>query len=92
MYTTVGCKGYARIDCFYQSAQQNSTKKKGKERVIIIEINTLPGMTPATCIFHQAAEIGMKPMEFIDRIIELGFEEHCTIAKQTTEKEMSLSS
>ena len=39
---------------------------------MILEINTLPGMTPATCIFHQAAEIGIKPREFIDVIIALG--------------------
>lgn len=72
-YRAVGCKGYARIDCFYQSAEQSPT---GKERVIILEFNTLPGMTPATCIFHQAAEIGIKPMEFIDRIVELGLQLH----------------
>jgi D-alanine-D-alanine ligase len=79
-YKELGCKGYARIDCFYQSAQESQTKK---ERVVIIEINTLPGMTPATCIFHQAAEIGMKPMEFIDRIIEYGLEEHSTQQKNS---------
>ena len=73
VYKEIGCKGYARIDCFYQSAQESHTKK---ERVIIIEINTLPGMTPATCIFHQAAEVGMKPMDFIDHIIQYGLEEH----------------
>ncbi|MFZ5953882.1 MAG: D-alanine--D-alanine ligase family protein [Candidatus Dependentiae bacterium] len=72
-YKAVGCKGYARIDCFYQSAQQSPT---GNERVIFIEFNTLPAMTPATCLFHQAAELGMKPMEFIDKIITLGFQEH----------------
>jgi D-alanine--D-alanine ligase len=72
-YELIGCKGYARIDCFYQTAEQSNS---GKERVIILEFNTLPGMTPATCIFHQAAEIGMKPMEFIDKIIELGLENH----------------
>ena len=33
-------------------------------------------MTPATCIFHQAAEMGIKPMDFIDLIINLGFEQH----------------
>ncbi|HML19678.1 MAG TPA: hypothetical protein PKD74_03830, partial [Candidatus Dependentiae bacterium] len=38
--------------------------------------NTLPGLTPATCIFHQAAEIGIKPMDFIDLIVTLGFENH----------------
>ncbi len=72
-YQAVGCKGYVRIDCFYQTAAQSPTKE---ERVIILEINTLPGLTPATCIFHQAAEIGLKPMEFIDEIIRLGIELH----------------
>ncbi len=72
-YTAIGCKGYARIDCFYQTANISPT---GIDRVIILEINTLPGLTPATCLFHQAAEIGLKPMEFIDTIINLGFEEH----------------
>lgn len=75
-YTTLQCKGYARIDCFYQSAEQSPTKN---DRVVIIEINTLPGLTPATCIFHQAAEINITPMEFIDRIITLGIENHTPI-------------
>lgn len=73
VYKTIGLNGYARIDCFYQTAQQSPT---GKKRVVILEINSLPGLTPATCIFHQAAEIGLKPMDFIDRIIALGFEAH----------------
>ena len=74
VYQTLDCRGYARIDCFYQSAKQSPS---GKERVVILEINTLPGLTPATCIFHQAAEIGLKPMDFIDLIIKLGLQEHC---------------
>lgn len=73
VFKAVDAKGYARIDCFYQTAQQSPT---GTERVIILEINNLPGMTPATCIFHQAAEVGIKPMDFIDLIIDLGFEHH----------------
>jgi D-alanine--D-alanine ligase len=73
VYKTIGCKGYARIDCFYQNKHESPT---GKERIVILEINTLPGMTPATCIFHQAAEIGLKPMDFIDTIIQLGLQEH----------------
>ena len=76
-YEILQCKGYARIDCFYQNADESPT---GHERVVILEVNTLPGMTPATCIFHQAAEIGMKPMEFIDAIIKLGLEEHSKAA------------
>ncbi len=73
VYTTLTCSGYARVDCFYQSPQLSKT---GKERLVVIEVNSLPGLTPATVIFHQAAEIGMSPSEFLDEIIELGFEKH----------------
>lgn len=70
-YQTIGCSGYARIDCFYQSAGISRT---GAERVIILEINTLPALTPATCLFHQAAEVGIRPMELIDMIVQFGLE------------------
>jgi D-alanine--D-alanine ligase len=73
VFKSLSCKGYARIDCFYQNEKQSPT---GKERVVILEVNTLPGLTPATCIFHQAAEMGLKPMDFIDHIIRLGLQEH----------------
>lgn len=81
-YKTLNCKGYARIDCFYQNEIQSKTNK---EKVIILEVNTLPGMTPATCIFHQAAEVNLTPMEFIDLIIKLGLEEHKKQADTTIE-------
>ena len=82
--------GYARIDCFYQNAQQSPT---GNERVILLECNTLPGLTPATCIFHQAAEIGIKPMEFIDLIIQFGYEQYAaeSITSEVTQKKVILS-
>lgn len=92
VYKTIGCSGYARIDCFYQDA---STSTDGKPRVVILEINTLPGLTPATCIFHQAAEVGLKPMEFIDTIVSLGLElfaENNREIKSHTPKELHKSS
>lgn len=73
IYQAVDCKGYARIDCFYQTRDQSPT---GNERVVCIEINTLPGMTPATVLFHQAAEEGISPAQLIDTIIELGLSLH----------------
>ena len=88
VFATLQCKGYSRIDCFYQTAEESQTKK---ERVIIIEINTLPGLTPATCLFHQAAEIGLKPMEFLDMIITLGFEEHATIQVNNAQQQKELN-
>jgi D-alanine-D-alanine ligase len=61
-------EGYARIDAFVRIF------KDGKVEVIFIEVNSLPGMTPATCIFHQSAIAGYKPYEFIDKILEYGRE------------------
>ena len=72
-YEIVECKGYARIDCFYQPARLSPT---GEDRVVVLEINTLPALTPATCIFHQAAEIGLRPMDFIDLLVKLGLHKH----------------
>ena len=61
-------QGYARIDAFVRVRQE------GEVEVLIIEVNSLPGMTPATCIFHQTALAGYTPYAFIDRILEFGKE------------------
>jgi UDP-N-acetylmuramate--alanine ligase len=62
----LGVTGYCRIDAFVRVFKDCRTE------VIFIEINSLPGMTPATCIFHQAAINNYKPYEFIDNILEFG--------------------
>jgi D-alanine-D-alanine ligase len=84
-FVAIGCKGYARIDCFYQEAATSPTKAA---RVVLLEFNTLPALTPATCLFHQAAELGIKPMDFFDQVIQLGFQLHqktiAATAMQTT--------
>ncbi len=61
-------EGYARIDAFVKIHSNNEAE------VNIIEVNSLPGMTPATAIFHQCALSGYKPYDFIDKIIEFGTE------------------
>lgn len=60
--------GYCRIDAFVRIYDVNRVE------VIFVEVNSLPGMTPATCIFHQTAINGYKPYEFIDRILDFGFQ------------------
>lgn len=64
-YQVLGLKIYARVDGFVVDGE-----------VVVTESNTLPGMTPSTCIFHQAAEMGMGPMEFVDKVIQLSLEAH----------------
>jgi len=60
--------GYTRIDAFVRIYDAN------KVEVIFIEVNSLPGMTPATCIFHQSAINGYKPYDFIDNILNFAFQ------------------
>ncbi len=67
--------GYARVDAFLRLQPDN------KPEVVIIEVNSLPGMTPATVIFHQAAEEGMTPIQFIEHIIEEGKKKQKLVAK-----------
>jgi UDP-N-acetylmuramate--alanine ligase len=62
----LGVAGYCRIDAFVRVFEN------AKAEVIFIEVNSLPGMTPATCIFHQAAISKYKPYEFIDQILDFG--------------------
>ena len=60
---------YSRIDGFWD----------GEKKVLYInEPNTLPGVTPSTHVFHQAAEAGWSPTEFFNKIIDLSLELHST--------------
>lgn len=58
-----GIRGYSRIDAFAQIRSGN---------LQIIEINTLPGLTPSTVFFHQAlAEIPpIFPRELLELLIK----------------------
>ncbi|MEL6668831.1 MAG: PASTA domain-containing protein [Bacteroidota bacterium] len=60
--------GYCRIDAFVRVFAD------GRVETIVIEINSLPGMTPATAIFHQAALLDYKPHDFIDQLLQFGLE------------------
>jgi UDP-N-acetylmuramate--alanine ligase len=66
--------GYCRIDAFVRIFDVDHVE------VIFIEVNSLPGMTPATCIYHQAALNGYKPYTFIDRILDFGVQKSVSVA------------
>lgn len=63
----LGIEGYARIDIFF-NIQSNQT--------LIIEANSLPGLTASTVIFHQALAENppMSPHLFLSKLVELGTE------------------
>ena len=58
----MGLKNYARLDIFVN----NKTNK-----IILIEANTLPALTPSTVIFHQALCEVLNPRMFLEKIIEM---------------------
>ncbi|MHA7877520.1 MAG: D-alanine--D-alanine ligase family protein [Bacteroidota bacterium] len=65
-------EGYARIDAFVKIYSPTHIE------TWIIEVNSLPGMTPATCIFHQCAISGYTPLAFIQAIIQYGLQKHAS--------------
>jgi D-alanine-D-alanine ligase len=65
-FRALNLRGYARIDMFVRP----------DGRVAVLEPNTLPGMTPSTVLFHQAAASGITQAGLIDRIIRSALEVH----------------
>lgn len=62
----IGIEGYARIDVFYIPRD---------DELVLIEVNSLPGLSMATVTFTQAAitkEIKMRPSEFLEALVGLG--------------------
>jgi len=70
---TLGIDGYARIDAFVRA-------ETGE--VIVIEANTLPGLTPSTVLYHQALadDPPLYPRQLLEMIIELGSARRAGIA------------
>ncbi len=62
----LGIEGYARIDAFID-------RHTGK--VLVIEANTLPGLTGSTVFYHQglAEPVPMYPTELLEKIMDFAF-------------------
>lgn len=66
----LGIEGYARIDAFVRIGAT------GTVEVVFIEANSLPALTPATCLFHQAALADLTPLGLLERLIAQGLLRH----------------
>jgi D-alanine-D-alanine ligase len=64
--------GYARLDAFVRLEIERFLSGQAEPEVVFIEVNALPGMTPATAIFHQCLADGLSPLRFIETIIAEG--------------------
>ena len=52
-HASLGCRGVSRVDLRYDDT------KPGVHRLIVLEVNTQPGMTPTSLVPEQAAHMGM---------------------------------
>ena len=59
-FDAISCEGLARVDFFYTPAGQ----------VLVNEINTMPGMTPASGFPMMWAASGLPLPQLVDRIIQ----------------------
>src|SRR3989338_9825360 len=57
-YQTLGCRGFGRVDMI----------AKGND-VYVLEVNTIPGLTPVSLFPKSAASIGISYPELLDKII-----------------------
>ncbi len=62
-HTALGCRGVTRTDLRY-----DDTKAKG--RLVLLETNTQPGMTPTSLVPEQAAHAGMNYQKLCRWIVE----------------------
>ena len=66
VFTRVGCAGLARVDFFVEDGG----------RVLVNELNTMPGFTP-TSVFPRLFEAsGLPYPELLDRLVDLAVERH----------------
>lgn len=66
-YTAVDAAGMARIDFFLE---------RGTNRVLLNEINTIPGFTPMSVYARLWAASGLSYEGLLDRLIQLALERH----------------
>lgn len=72
---TLGIENYARIDIFFNRLT---------EKIVIIEANTLPGLTASTVIYHQALSETppLTPLSFLEKLISSKLEQIRLVGKK----------
>ena len=60
-FVALGCEGLARVDCFYTN----------DGRVLINEINTMPGFTPFSMYPRMWEQTGLAYPDLVDRLLTL---------------------
>jgi D-alanine-D-alanine ligase len=67
VFALTGCEGLARVDFFVESAEKG-------ERVLVNELNTMPGFTPTSVYAKLIEASGIPYPELVDRLCRLAIE------------------
>jgi D-alanine-D-alanine ligase len=68
-FQALDCEGFARVDFFYEEATG---------RVLLNEVNTIPGFTPKSMFPMLWAASGLAYPDLVARLVELAVERHAT--------------
>ena len=74
-FRAVDAAGYARVDCFVE---------RGSQRVLLNEINTIPGFTSISMYPKLWQASGLAYPELLARLVALGLERHAARARLVT--------
>ncbi|HEX3202504.1 MAG TPA: D-alanine--D-alanine ligase family protein [Actinomycetes bacterium] len=66
-FQALDCEGFARVDCFYEEATG---------RVLLNEVNTIPGFTPKSMFPMLWAASGVTYPDLVARLVDLATERH----------------
>jgi D-alanine-D-alanine ligase len=69
IFVRVGCSGMARCDFFVEDPE-------GEARVLVNELNTIPGFTPTSVYAKLFEASGVPYTELLDRLLRLALERH----------------
>jgi D-alanine-D-alanine ligase len=70
------CAGLARVDFLMEPARDSKGRKIKKPRILLNEINTMPGFTGISMYPKLWQASGLSYKKLIDRLIELALERH----------------
>ncbi len=74
-YQAMDCRGLARVDFFL------GTGPDGGDRLVINEVNTMPGFTPISMFPRMWAATGVSYPELVDRLVRSALDGGSRIAR-----------
>ncbi len=63
VYQAINCRGFGRVDMIIK-----------KDYPVVLEINTIPGLTPTSLLPQEAEAAGISFSQLLDLIIKFGLE------------------